>query len=199
LIGPGQAGIIGYTQSRIVSLDTSGYGGNLAFYTKPADGNFASTSGGSGSDTSVERMRITNAGYVGIGTASPGANLDVVSTSTGAAYALRSTISSAANTGYAGYFSNTGTGAVNYGIYAGTASTTGYAGYFSGNIQVAGTVYTTLLTLTSDRRLKDNIQEIDPNDALDEMRRLRFSGQWDKLRAGSAQRGMRRGCKEKTA
>ena len=44
----------------------------------------------------------------------------------------------AANTGYAGYFANTGTGAINYGIYASVASATGYAGYFQGNIALTG-------------------------------------------------------------
>jgi Chaperone of endosialidase len=73
-----------------------------------------------------------------------------------------------ANTGYAGYFQNTGTGAINYGIYATTASSTGWAGYFNGNVYVNGTI-----TMSSDRRMKKDIETLDTEDALDEITALR--------------------------
>ena len=74
----------------------------------------------------------------------------------------------AANTGYGGYFANTGTGAVNYGLYATTSSTTGWAGYFNSNIYLNGTI-----TLSSDRRMKKDIEPLDTEDALDEIAALR--------------------------
>jgi hypothetical protein len=66
-----------YTQARVASVDTLGYGGNLVFYTKPADGSNATSSGGAGSDTSTERMRITSDGNVGIGTTTPASTLSI--------------------------------------------------------------------------------------------------------------------------
>ena len=66
-----------YTQARVASVDTIGYGGNLVFYTKPADGRNATSPGGAGSDTSTERMRITSDGNVGIGTTTPASTLSI--------------------------------------------------------------------------------------------------------------------------
>jgi hypothetical protein len=57
---------------------------------------------------------------------------------TNAGYAIYGIAQGAANTGYAGYFSNTGTGAINYGLYASTSSATGYAGYFNGSAKING-------------------------------------------------------------
>ena len=42
------------------------------------------------------------------------------------------------NTGYAGYFTNTSTGVLNFGLYASTSSASGWAGYFDGAVNVAG-------------------------------------------------------------
>lgn len=86
----------------------------------------------------VDRITFQSGGNVGIGSTSPGANLDLLSTSTGTAYAVRSVLSGTGNTGYAGYLANTGTNAVNYGLYASTSSATGYAGYFQGKVNVTG-------------------------------------------------------------
>jgi hypothetical protein len=72
------------------------------------------------------------------------------------------------NTGYGGWFSNTSTGVVNYGLYASTSSATGWAGYFQGNIYVNGTI-----TMSSDRSLKQDIEPLDTEDALDEIIALR--------------------------
>ena len=58
-----------YNTARIVGLDQQNYGGQLAFYTKRADG----TPG----NPSVEAMRITSTGSVGIGTTGPGGLLEV--------------------------------------------------------------------------------------------------------------------------
>ena len=70
--------------------------------------------------------------------------LSVTDASTGKGYSIYSAMTAASNTGYAGYFTNSGT-AGSYGIYATTASAgtgygvyasitgsgnTGYAGYF---------------------------------------------------------------------
>ena len=101
-------------------------------------------------------------GNVGIGTALPAGSLDVVATSAAYAghfsntatthtYGVYSTIADLttgaalfgaatgnANTGYAGYFTNTSTAVVNYGLYASTSSSTGWAGYFDGAVNVAG-------------------------------------------------------------
>lgn len=70
--------------------------------------------------------------------ATTGVVLALTNTATGASKNISSVESGAANTGYAGYFSNTGTGAVNYALYATASSTTGYAGYFQGNVNVTG-------------------------------------------------------------
>ena len=71
-------------------------------------------------------------------------------------------------TAYGGYFTNTGTGAINYGLYASTSSATGWAGYFDGNIYLNGTI-----TMSSDNRLKKDIEPLDTADALDEITALR--------------------------
>ena len=102
------------------------------------------------------------AGSVGIGTTAPAGALDVVTTSASYAghfsntatthtYGISSTIADlttgaavfaaatgSANTGYAGFFTNTSTGVANYGLYASTSSATGWAGYFQGNVNIAG-------------------------------------------------------------
>ena len=57
---------------------------------------------------------------------------------------------------------------VNYGIYASTSSATGWAGYFNGNVYVNGTI-----TMSSDRRMKKDIEPLDTADALDEIAALR--------------------------
>ena len=49
-----------------------------------------------------------------------------------------------------------------------TSSTTGWAGYFNGNVYVNGTI-----TMSSDRRMKKDIEPLDTEDALDEIAALR--------------------------
>jgi hypothetical protein len=101
--------------------------------------------------------------------------------STGAPKGVYGVAAGNANTGYGGYFTNTGTGAVNYGLYASTSSSTGYAGYFVGSVYVTGTVYANLLQLTSDRQLKRNIRTLDTETALDQIASLRpVTFQWKK-------------------
>ena len=90
-----------------------------------------------------------------------------ISYSTGAGSGVNGTVIGSANTGYAGFFANTGTGAINYGIYATTSSATGWAGYFQGNIYLSGTI-----TLASDRSLKDNIEILNTKAALDNITAL---------------------------
>jgi hypothetical protein len=60
------------------------------------------------------------------------------SASTGTSMGVYGNISGLPNTGYAGYFTNTDTASVSYGIYASTSSSTGYAGYFSGPVAING-------------------------------------------------------------
>ncbi|MEA1676249.1 tail fiber domain-containing protein [Nitrospirillum sp. BR 11163] len=55
--------------AKIVGVDSGGWGGTLIFGTKNNSGN--------NNNPPTEKMRIDNAGNVGIGTASPGAKLDV--------------------------------------------------------------------------------------------------------------------------
>ena len=65
---------------------------------------------------------------------STGKVLSLSDATTGSGYGVYSVMSGLANTGYAGYFSNTDTGAVNYALYAANSSPSGYAGYFAGNV-----------------------------------------------------------------
>ena len=64
---------------------------------------------------------------------STGKVLSIGDATTGAGYGIYSSMTGHGNTGYAGYFANTDTGAdANYGIYASNASTgAGYGGYFT--------------------------------------------------------------------
>jgi trimeric autotransporter adhesin len=87
---------------------------------------------------------------------------------TGAGAGVMGIENGAANTGYGGYFSNTGTGVVNYGIYATVSGASAWAGYFNGNVYVNGTI-----TMSSDRRMKKDIEPLDTADALDEITELR--------------------------
>ena len=175
-----------------VALAT-GYGGSIWVQNSVAgDITFstaASVSAGA-TQTMNERMRITNAsGAVDIGTTSAqtGYILNAAggtystqtsnsaygavygtNSGTGSGYGEYGAMTGHANTGYAGFFTNTGTGAINYGLYATTSSTTGWAGYFQGNIYISGT-----MTLASDRSLKENIKSLDSQTALDKIAALR--------------------------
>jgi hypothetical protein len=68
---------------------------------------------------------------------STGKVLSISDTTTGPGYGVYSVMSGLGNTGYAGYFANTDTGAANYGLYASTSSSLGYAGYFQGPVNIA--------------------------------------------------------------
>ena len=65
-------------------------------------------------------INFQSSGYIGIGTTSPTAQLQVVTSATGASSALNATNNGAANTGYAGYFSNTSSATASpiYGVYS---------------------------------------------------------------------------------
>ena len=61
---------------------------------------------------------------------STGKVLSIGDATTGSGYGIYSAMTGHGNTGYAGYFANTDTGAdANYGIYASNASASGYGGY----------------------------------------------------------------------
>ena len=69
---------------------------------------------------------------------STGKVLSISDATTGAGYGVASAMTGLDNTGYAGYFTNTSTGVLNYGLYASTSSASGWAGYFDGAVNVAG-------------------------------------------------------------
>ena len=60
---------------------------------------------------------------------STGKVLSISDTTTGPGYGLYSVMSGVGNTGYAGYFTNTATSGVNYGVYGTDASSSGYGVY----------------------------------------------------------------------
>jgi hypothetical protein len=74
-----------------------------------------------------------------IAATSTGKVLSLSDTTTGPGYGVYSLMSGLGNTGYAGYFANTDTGAANYGLYASTSSSSGYAIYASGSTYLSGT------------------------------------------------------------
>ena len=141
-------GAIGYGNSGA----TSGWAGNTYLSSITAPISFLTNL--------TERMQIDNAGTVEIGTTLPTpqtgyeltvgngiyssqssslyAGLRGENTSLTAGSGTEGIMSGAGNTGYAGYFANTSTGVLNYGLYASTSSANGYAGYFQGAVNVAG-------------------------------------------------------------
>ena len=117
--------------------------------------------------SNLERMRITEAGRVGIGTDIPNAMLEVA-TDIINFKAVRGTASGNNSTGVYGSASGSdGIGLYGYasgydgiGVFGqvGAGGGTTYAGYFDGNLHVAGDItYTGSCTDVSDIRLKENI------------------------------------------
>jgi hypothetical protein len=88
---------------------------------------------------------------------------------TAAGYGVYGTLGTHSNTGYGGYFSNTDTSSnVNYALYATVSGASAWAGYFNGNIYLNGTI-----TLSSDRRMKMDIEPLDNERSLDDIAALR--------------------------
>jgi trimeric autotransporter adhesin len=139
-------------------------------YSTAVQGTNSASSDGNGVGGSCTAGSNTCGAVVGVnsGTSGQGSGGFFTTSQAAAAAGVQGSETGAANTGYGGYFSNTGTGAINYGIYASVASTTGWAGYFNGNIYLNGTI-----TLSSDRRMKRDIEPLDTADALDEITALR--------------------------
>ena len=77
---------------------------------------------------------------------STGEVLSISDITTGAGFGVYTAMTGFGNTGYAGYFTNTSTGALNYGLYASTSSASGWAGYFQGPVNVAGNITVTSCT-----------------------------------------------------
>jgi hypothetical protein len=174
ITGHGNTGYAGYFTNTDTSSN-SNYGvygivqstgaNSAGVYGECDSGNCQGVAGFSSNGTGVAGTGNNGYGVVGAGNVA-GVLGNTYSTSTGVG--VQGNQYGAANTGYAGFFSKTGTGAVNYGLYATTSSTTGWAGYFNGNIYLNGTI-----TLSSDRRMKKDIEPLDTKDALDEIAALR--------------------------
>ena len=102
----------------------------------------------------------TNIGLVGV--ASVNSTLPTVGTACGV-YGMASNNNVGMNYGVAGALSGGNSGA---GLFGATQDIMGYyltakyAGYFLGNIYVSGTLNGTIITQTSDIRLKDNITSL---------------------------------------
>jgi hypothetical protein len=147
-------------------------------------------------------------GNVGIGTTSPAGGLDVETTGntyesyfnntgTGAVYgvytatastttgaALYSKITGAANSGYAGYFTNTATSGTNYAVFASNAAASGY-GVYASNSNSSGMALFCSSSYpsggggnegwfnSSDIRLKAGVAMLPPARGLDAMMKLR--------------------------
>jgi hypothetical protein len=132
MAGHGNTGYAGY----FINTDTSN---NLNYGIYAAGG----SEGYGVLGTSLNNVGVFGQSTNNLGILAQGPNAFVAQASgTGVNYGVNSQITGAANTGYAGYFSNTGTGAINYGIYATTSSATGYAGFFQGAVKVSSSITT---------------------------------------------------------
>jgi hypothetical protein len=126
------------------------------------DADFASTAN--------NQFLIRASGGVGIGTASPAAQLHAVSSTGNAVYGLCSTSvasgvlgeNQAQGFGIAGR--TTGTGIA---VFGDNADPAGWAGYFSGNVRVTGTI-----NPPSDRHVKRDFEPVDPRAVLEALVRI---------------------------
>jgi Chaperone of endosialidase len=166
------------------TLSTGGYSYNI-WSTMGGDGPGAGHLGFYDNTTGAYRMLITSAGYVGIGTTSPGSLLHVynggiqcgnlASTSTNYEYSCNTYkyggITVYANTGCLGYniTTNNDSGGWRWRFVDNTAEAPGadyfYVFYGSGNYYFKG-------TSVSDRRVKSNIESISNIDAVDKISRI---------------------------
>ena len=139
LYGPGNGGVNGYymttfngrsnVSTQILAIDNN-YGADMAFGTAPS---------GTANLAPIERMRITQAGLIGIGTSTPQATLDIsgnLRTSNGVSVGSTLTVTGAST--LAGSLSVTGglqaTAAANVGLLYLTG--TGYAGGATGAVAI---------------------------------------------------------------
>ncbi len=123
------------------------------------------------STNSLERLRISTDGSVGINTASPSSRLQIVESlnTNGALYGqiTNPTSNWAALEGYNPNIVN-GAGSIGTGFYGVVGLTNdivnGWAGYFAGDVRVTNTLYANNFQVWSDRRVKQNIRNF--NNAL---------------------------------
>ena len=141
-------------------------GGGVSIGTAPATGYQLTVNSGTYSAQGVAAY----AAVQGVHNATSGSGYGgyFSAATTGSGYGVYGASTGTPNTGYAGYFTNADTASVSYGIYASASSPTGWAGYFNGNIYLNGTI-----TLSSDRRMKKDIEPLDTGGALDEIAALR--------------------------
>ena len=111
---------------------------------------------------------------------STGKVLSIADSTTGSGYGVYSSMSGSANTGYAGYFTNTAT-ATGYAVYSAAGKN-----YFANNVGIGNTspsyaldanggeVRATDFISTSDRRLKKNIQSIEGLAIVNKLQGVRF-------------------------
>lgn len=111
----------------------------------------------SGGGTMVERMRITDAGNIGIGTTNPGMKLDVRQTAAGPNnYGIYSYANGAGTTNYAAYFDAAGA-ANNYALYTNIGNVVFAA--TSGNVGIGTTTPTQKLSVNGTVRAKEVVVE----------------------------------------
>ena len=147
-----------YRLASIHATEKSGYGGQLRFSTKASAGGYTADL--------TERMIITNTGYVGIGTSTPGFPLEVNGTAP--------TVS--VNVHYR-YVSSGGQ-------YGTASSASSVSAKFNGRIWITDVIYN-----SSDSRIKTNIVDVPDNLALEQLRSIpcRYYEYIDKLSRGTEQ------------
>jgi len=156
-----------YPQARIKLTDDGFYGGSLSIWTKP---------NGAQANALAERMRVTGAGRVGIGTTGPDENLHV--TNTGSDTVMKLGGGGAARDTNFSIFSQSAGNTVTAIHYNGQMAF--YSGKFTIQSSGAASLVGALTQNTSDIRLKTNIAVIE--NAINKIKQLSgFTYNWNSL------------------